>query len=383
MIPLTRENLEKDIRRRVDGLGEIMRRKDLGVAIMPVAGAARMNGLLRYFTNAELWAGKAYVLLAKGEEVPHVLYASNYEAAWGEATATRAEIETVATDRDPMERLCTLVGEFAGGSTRIGIANADTHLSVAEGIALREGLGEVSMIDITDDINAMRLIKSPFEVEVMRDLGRIMAEAMDIYEENLRPGVRAWEVGAMAEAHIKANGGFRGWHKHSLDGRPFSMPTTLDRRLRRDDVITFELDYSGPYGYWCELSCVFSFGDLPEDDWRRLELTQRAIAESAVAAVPGARKGVVGEVSDAVFREAGFEVIGAHTRHCHSIGTDDLDLRHPLSDDDPLQENMVLSYHPATLLEGDRAFLISDNFVITPGGAEPLSPRGWPHRVIE
>ena len=382
MIPLTRENLEGDIRRRVVGLQEIMRSKDLSVVIMPVAGAARMNGLLRYFTNAELWAGKAYVLAAAGEEVPYVLYASNYEAAWGEATATRAEIETVATDRDPMERLCARVRDFAGASTRIGIANADTHLSVAEGLALRDGLEGFSMIDVTDAINAMRLIKSPFEVEAMRDLGRIMGEAMDIYEENLRPGVRAWEVGAMAEAHIKASGGFRGWHKHSLDGRPFSMPTPLDRRLGRDDIITFELDYSGPHGYWCELSCVFSFGDLPEDARRRLELTQRAIVESAAAAVPGARKGVVGEVSDAIFREAGFEVIGAHTRHCHSIGTDDLDLRVPLPDDAVLEENMVLSYHPATLLEGDLAFLISDNFVITPGGAEPLSPRGWPHRII-
>ena len=36
--------------------------------------------------------------------------------------------------------------------------------------------------------------------------------------------------------------------------------------------------------------------------------------------------------------------------------------------------NMVLSYHPGTVLENDRGFLISDNFLVTPEGAFRLSP---------
>ena len=35
---------------------------------------------------------------------------------------------------------------------------------------------------------------------------------------------------------------------------------------------------------------------------------------------------------------------------------------------------MVLSYHPGTVLENDRGFLISDNFLVTPEGAVRLSP---------
>ncbi len=35
---------------------------------------------------------------------------------------------------------------------------------------------------------------------------------------------------------------------------------------------------------------------------------------------------------------------------------------------------MVLSYHPGSVLENNRGFLISDNFLVTPEGAVRLSP---------
>ncbi len=383
MVGLSEENLRSDIARRRKNLEGIMDRGDLSAILVPVAGAPRMNGLLRYFTNADLWAGKAYLLFSRCADRPRVLYASNYEAAWGEVTAVDADVETVETDCDPLERLLELVFEVAEGGGRLGVANADTHFSARDWRVLAPGFSTFELVDVTDDIDELRLIKSPFEVAAMQQLGRIMAEATDIYARQLRPGARAWAAGSMAEAHVKGAGGFRGWHKHSFGGTPFSMPTTLDRRLEKNDTITFELDYSGPYGYWCELSTVFSFEKLSEDDRRLLETTRLAIEESSRAAIPGVGKGVVGEVSDAVFRDAGYEVIGSHTRHCHTIGTDDLDRRYPLSDDDELREGMVLSFHPATLTEGGRAFLVSDNFLVTPEGAVPLSPREAIYRRID
>ena len=31
-----------------------------------------------------------------------------------------------------------------------------------------------------------------------------------------------------------------------------------------DDVILFELVYTGPLGYWHEITCLYSFGPLPD-----------------------------------------------------------------------------------------------------------------------
>ena len=384
MVQITKENLKKDVQRRVKGLQEILKEKDLCAAILPAAGAPGMNGLLRYFTNAELWAGKAFVIVTPDDPEPLIIYWSNYAAAWGEEMATTSRIEsTIMTDYTPIDRVCEVVKEVADSSKRVGLANRDVTFLFQEWMDLKDGLEEFEIVDITDDVNEIRVIKSAFEIAVMDNLGRIMAEAFDIYEQNLKPGVRAWEVAAMAEAHIKGQGGYWGRQKYSLDERPYTIPTALDRRLQKDDIILFELVYAGPYGYWCEMTSVFSFGDLPAETKRRLDTTELAIQESAKAAVPGAHKGIVGEVSDRVFTEAGYKVIGAHTRHCHTIGTDEVDLRAPLPPEAELRENMVLSYHPATLLDGDLAFLISDNFVVTKEGAIPLSPRGKPHRIIQ
>ncbi len=379
---LNESNLYEDLRCRVAKLSRVSAGRDVDLVLMPAAGAARRDGVLRYFTNAQLWAGRAYGLLHPASREVRVLFASNYEAAWAENSPTLGEVHTVETDEDPLDRLVDLVREFVPEGGTIGLVDARTQLSASEWLRLREELDDLHWVDITDAVDEMRLIKSPFEVAAMRDLGRILSEATDIFADTVRPGVRAWEAGAAAEAHVKASGAFRGWHKFSMDGRPFSMPAPLGRKLTRDDVITFELDYCGPYGYWCELSTVFSFDELPAEDARRLALTERAIEESAIAAVPGAPKGVVGEISERIFRDAGYRVVGAHTRHCHTIGTDDLDRREPLGETELLRENMVLSYHPATLVEDGRTFLISDNFVVTSRGAEPLSPRGPAHRIV-
>jgi Xaa-Pro aminopeptidase len=44
---------------------------------------------------------------------------------------------------------------------------------------------------------------------------------------------------------------------------------------------------------------------------------------------------------------------------------------------------MVLSFHPSTRLKGDRAFLISDNYLVTAEGAVRLSPKEWTYKKIE
>ncbi len=380
---LTRERLRQDVKRRLSALQEIMRSRGIALTLMPVAGAPRMNGLLRYFVGAELWAGRAYILVSATDAEPVILYASNYEAAWGREMAVVGEIKTVETDNDPLLCLADLIRGAIAHGDRVGLVNADTHFTHGEWRFMSEILAGYETVDLTDPVLHLRLVKSPFELAAMKNLGRIMAEAMDLFGEHLRPGVCAREIGALAEWHVRANGGFRGWYKYSLDGRPFSMPPDAGRRLHREDIITFELDYSGPFGYWCELSTVFTFGPLPDDAARRLALTERAIRESAAVAVPGAPKRIIGEVSDAIFRDAGYDIVGTHTRHCHTIGTDDLDIRVPMAPDTPLQEDMVLSYHPASLPRDGYAFLISDNFAITPSGAIPLSPRGPAHRIVD
>ena len=67
--------------------------------------------------------------------------------------------------------------------------------------------------------------------------------------------------------------------------------------------------------------------------------------------------------------------MGKHTPDCHSTGLDGSDGPSAASNPDfVLKSNMILSYHPGTILENNRGFLVSDNFLVTPEGAVRLSP---------
>jgi Xaa-Pro aminopeptidase len=84
---------------------------------------------------------------------------------------------------------------------------------------------------------------------------------------------------------------------------------------------------------------------------------------------------MISEANYQALRERGFDVVGTHTPDCHSPGLDGSD--GPSSEGAPdfqLKPNMVLSYHPGTVLEGNRGLLISDNFLVTPEGAVRMSP---------
>ena len=105
---------------------------------------------------------------------------------------------------------------------------------------------------------------------------------------------------------------------------------------------------------------------------------------TANAARPGVEIGRIAELSNDTFEEMGYATEGKHTPDCHSIGLDEMDgLSSYLTPKGRLENNMVLSFHPSTMLEGGEAFLISDNYLVTTNGAVRLSPKTWNYRRLE
>jgi Xaa-Pro aminopeptidase len=364
--------LQQETARRVDRLQRLMAEKDLGAVVIVGGGAPGQLGAARYFTNVDLWSGREFVVIGPEDPEPFVYIWSSYQAEWAKTMATTPRIES---PDDPMTSAVETARALAGPRRRVGVVNMLKVLSAGEYQAFRQALAGYDLVEITADVNAMRVIKSPFEMEALVETGRILHDGMAAFAAAARVGVRVWDACAEAERAVKAQGCFWGRSKLSLDGRPYTIPAAVDRRFRADDVICFELVYAGPLGYWCEMTTVYSFGELPEASARLLDATLRAVDAAAEAAVPGTPIGRIAEVTDETFRALGFPVAGKHTPDCHSIGLDGSD--GPNSErtpGEPLQANMVLSLHPGTVMEGDRAFLISDNFLVTPQGGVRLSP---------
>jgi Xaa-Pro aminopeptidase len=372
-----------DAQRRLTELRNIMAAHDVKAVLGIAGGAPGQNGFLRYFTNVELWAGRAFFIVTPQEADPLVVMWSNYGAEWGKLIGTTSRIvSTILENRPPMARVLEELKKVTRPGDKIGTLNVQTVLSVGEHAMLTQGLPGVVFQELNAEVNAVRQIKSPFEIKAMEETGRILAGALERFGEVARPGMPAWAAAAEAERYAKERGCFWGRSKYSVDERPYTIPTLLDRPLKKDDVILFELVYTGPLGYWHEITCLYSFGPLPDAAAKRFDTWWKAVQAAAAIARPGNRYGLIGETADKVFTDAGYKVIGHHTPNCHTIGTDEADGITPPPPDELLRENMVLSFHPSTWLEGDLAFLISDNYQVTPQGGRVLSPLGRPYRQL-
>jgi len=371
---LTHEALKKDVTRRIERIQAMMREKDLGALIIIGGGAPGAMGAIRYITNAHLWGGAGYVVLGSEDPGPWAEIWSSYQAVWtrNETTTIPSRVESPG---DVVARTTQLAKGYAEKTKRVGMVNMNKLLSVGQYGKFAKALEGFEMVEVTDEYNAIRQIKTPFELEAMQQNGAILDAAMDVFREHAHVGARYWDVCAATEAFIKSHGAFWGRTKLSLDITPYTVPTAKNLRMKEDDIINFEIVYESPWGYWLEMTTIFSFHELPDDVQALLEGYLEAVDASSAVAKAGNPLRMISDANDQMLRDLGFPVAGKHTPDCHSTGLDGSDGPSSMGDPDfVLKPNMVLSFHPGTVLENDRGFLISDNFLVTPEGAVRLSP---------
>ncbi len=379
---LRRFALEQDVARRIKRAQEMMKEKGIGALFIPAQGAPGMMGMAKYFTNIQLWAGAAWVVLGSEHPEPALIQWSSYGADWNRQDATTSWVEN--PDPDAMGRAIEIARDFTRTNKKVGIEHLNTTWKVGDWTRLQKELADVEYVDVTKELDAIRSIKTAFEIEENYNMGRIMKDAFDAFSDVARPGERVWDAASISEEVLKAEGCFWGRSKFSFDLRPQTIPTPLDKVFTEDDIFVFELVYTSPLGYWSEMTALYSFKPLPKKIQAEIEAQEKVIEACAQAATPGTPIGHIADLTTQVWTDLGFKIIGRHTPNCHSIGLDESD--GPSSWFTPKEElkaNMVLSFHPSALLEGYKAFLISDNFLVTPLGAVRLSPKDWIYRLIE
>lgn len=375
--------LKADVRRRIAAAHALMRQRDVAILVAVVSGIPGRTGWIRYFAGAEVPAPRAYVLLEReGNECLILLWSRRQAERAQEAVALGRVHSTFEDGRPPLAEVIERIRAVAGGTGRVGILSLRDNLTWAESEMLRAACPGITFVDMTDDVDRLRQIKSPFEIAAMRDMGVLLAEGLDLFAERARPGRSKLEVAAEVEALFRSRGCAGGRVKYSLGERPYTVPPHAGERFSADDVIVFQFVYLSPLGYWYELSRLFSFRPLPAASVRRLRAMEAAIAETARAAVPGSTFGAIGVLADEVFRAHGLPVIGKHTEDFHTIGTDIRDGYNITPQEWRIEQDMVLALHPATLLDGDLGLFLCDNFHIGPAGAIPLSPPGPRYRLL-
>lgn len=247
---------------------------------------------------------------------------------------------------------------------------------------------QADIVDISTDIGALRMIKRPEEIAIMRQAGRIGAAMMQGVRDALGEGVPEYEValagmqaGTREAASLLAADGpdlFVSPLVHNLQIMQSGEHTAMVhrrasvRRLRHGDPVYFcfcnMIDFRH---YRLGFDRQFFIGTVSDEQARAYETTvaaQRAALETLRPGVPAAD---VHTAASEVYREAGFAP-GYRTGRSLGIGF----LEAPElkgGDTTPLAPGMTFSVDGGITVPGAFGARIGDSVVITDSGYEFLT----------
>lgn len=152
-------------------------------------------------------------------------------------------------------------------------------------------------------------IKSPAEIAVMREAGKINAKALAAACSIIRPGVTTADINAAAEEVLKAHGVFSPF-KNYPGPYPYPASTTVSvneelvhgipgkRKLREGDIVS--IDCGTVYdGFVADSAVTVGVGEISEVAQKLLDVTRQALFVGIEKMVAGNR---VGDVSAAIQR---------------------------------------------------------------------------------
>ncbi|MGM0838810.1 MAG: type I methionyl aminopeptidase [Bacillota bacterium] len=202
----------------------------------------------------------------------------------------------------------------------------------------------------------MIICKTPRELEIMREAGRIVALTHQELKKHIVPGVTTKQLDDIAEKFIrkhdaipsfKGYNGFRGSICASVNEElVHGIPG--DRVLKDGDIIS--IDIGAKYnGYHGDSAWTYAVGNISDETKRLLEVTEQSLYEGIKEVKPGAR---LSDVSHAIQKYAeahDFSIVREYVGH--GIGQDlheDPQIPHygPPNKGPRLKPGMVLAIEP-------------------------------------
>ena len=281
--------------------------------------------------------------------------------------------------------IADLVREHGGGNARIAV----DHLN-AEGVAELARLG-VSVGNGEAVMETARLIKSPDEILAMRRAIVACEAAMGEMQGKLAPGISENELWAELHRANIARGGE--WiETRLLSSGPRTNPWFQEcssRIIEAGDLVAFDTDLIGPYGFCADLSRTWLCGDVrPTNEQRDLfRIAADQIAHNTALLRPGI------SFRDLAERSAVPPPDCFPTRYgvlYHGVGLADeyptLPHAADWTDDTPdgvLEPGMVLCVESYIgRLAGREGVKIEEQVLITQTGAEQLSTYPLEERLL-
>jgi methionyl aminopeptidase len=177
-------------------------------------------------------------------------------------------------------------------------------------------------------------LKSPRQIELLREAGQLVRATFELLREHIRPGVTTAELDAIAEEFIRSHGAepiYKGYVPPSRRGWPNTPPfpgticasvnevichgiPSQKERLRQGDIIGIDigLRLNGWIGDACE---TFPVGAVDPTTTHLLDVSARCLELGIEQARVGNTLGDIGAAIQRHAEAAGFSVVREYTGH--------------------------------------------------------------------
>ncbi len=269
-----------------------------------------------------------------------------------------------------------LIRQHCGTNRRLGIDRLG-----AMGFLPLHALG-IEIADGQAVLEAARAIKSADEIGCMSVAVSVCEAGVAAMREALRPGISEqglWAI--MADVNHRHGGEWMETRLLTSGGRTNPWYRECGEKLiRAGDLVAFDTDMIGPFGYCCDMSRTFHCGPgRPSDEQRRLySLARQQIEHNIDMLKPGIS---FRELSDHTFKVPEDYLVQRYSVIMHGVGLVDEypDIVHPLdwnehTADGMVEENMTLcveSYIGA--VGGAEGVKLEEQVLVTAHGVERLS----------
>ncbi len=171
-------------------------------------------------------------------------------------------------------------------------------------------------------------LKTAEEIEIMRQAGRIVAEAHEEMRKAIRPGVNTCQLDRIAETVIRDHGAtpaFLGYPKHNSPDFPATITASInnelvhgipreDRILKEGDIIS--LDTGCHYhGFVGDAAYTWPVGEVSPTVRRLLEVTEQALYVAIEASVIPNDIKTVALATQKFVEKHGYSVAREYTGH--------------------------------------------------------------------
>ncbi|MEI9415704.1 M24 family metallopeptidase [Mesorhizobium sp. Cs1321R2N1] len=149
------------------------------------------------------------------------------------------------------------LSEIGSTNRRVAIEYVNPTVTLA---LLQRGIEVIDAVDIAE---GARVIKSPDEVECIRWACAVAEHGIARMQASMGPGVTEVQLWGILNYTNLANMG--GWHEgRMLASGPRINPwlqEATQRVIEPGDLVGFDTDMVGPFGYFCDVSRTFYYGD--------------------------------------------------------------------------------------------------------------------------